>query len=79
MPLRLHRESALSICRFSVGFGSTAYGVDAQCGVLTVAENPALSDGRKIALHVDVLPALDPNANGFPIFHLEGGPGASAI
>lgn len=69
----------LTYCRFSVGSGVMMRYVDAKCGVLHVPENPALPAGRKIDLQIYVLPALNPDTKGLPIFHLEGGPGASAI
>lgn len=69
----------LSDCPFSVGLGEAKSSVDAKCGVLSVPEDRSQSSGRKIDLHVVVLPALKANATGLPIFHLEGGPGGSAI
>jgi len=58
---------------------SGAAGVEAQCGTLSVAENPALPNARKIALHVAWVPADD---NGQtppdPVFMLAGGPGQAA-
>jgi pimeloyl-ACP methyl ester carboxylesterase len=54
-------------------------GVEAQCGTLSVAENPALPRGRRIALHIAWVPADD---NGQtqpdPVFLLAGGPGQAA-
>ncbi len=58
---------------------SGAAGVEAQCGTLSVAENPALPQGRRIALHIAWVPADD---NGQtqpdPVFMLAGGPGQAA-
>ena len=58
---------------------SGAAGVEAQCGTLSVAENPALPDGRRIALHIAWVPADD---NGQtqpdPVLMLAGGPGQAA-
>ena len=58
---------------------SGAAGVEAQCGTLSVAENPALPHGRRIALHIAWVPADD---NGQtqpdPVFMLAGGPGQAA-
>src|SRR5258708_31103745 len=65
----------LSACQFSVGLGDQQHSVDAQCGVLAVPEDPAKPDGKKIDLHVAVLPATGPNKKPEPIFHFEGSPG----
>lgn len=53
----------------------------ALCGVVQVPENWAQeqSGGRKLDLHVAVVPAKNKDAKQPPIFHMEGGPGASAI
>src|SRR5258708_4365120 len=69
----------LSACQFSVGLGDQQHSVDAQCGVLPVPEDPTKPHGKKIDLHVTVLPATGPNKKPEPIFHFEGGPGGSAI
>jgi pimeloyl-ACP methyl ester carboxylesterase len=54
-------------------------GVEAQCGTLSVAENPALPRGRRIPLHIAWVPADD---NGQtqpdPVLMLAGGPGQAA-
>ena len=56
-----------------------APGVEAQCGRLSVAENPALPQGRKVALHVAWIPAdEDGEKSPDPVFLLAGGPGQSA-
>ncbi len=49
-----------------------------RCGTLEVSENRSTRTGRRIGLHVVVLPALEPPAKADPIFWLEGGPGAAA-
>lgn len=53
--------------------------VEAQCGTLSVAENPAATDGRRIDLRIAWLPA-DNNATGLPdpVFFIAGGPGQAA-
>jgi pimeloyl-ACP methyl ester carboxylesterase len=48
------------------------------CGVLPVPENPARPDGRKIELHIVVLPALQKDSQRVPLFDLAGGPGIAA-
>ncbi len=69
----------LTPCPFEVGIGAAKSSVDARCGVFKVPEDRQNPNNRHVDLHVVVLPALNANAKGLPIFHLEGGPGASAI
>jgi pimeloyl-ACP methyl ester carboxylesterase len=52
--------------------------VAARCGVLEVAENPAVPSGRAIGLHVAVVPALNRRSRAAPLFLLAGGPGQAA-
>ncbi|HWM91897.1 MAG TPA: alpha/beta fold hydrolase [Thermoanaerobaculia bacterium] len=49
------------------------------CGKLPVWENREARSGRKIDLHVVVLPAKSPSPVPDPLFYLSGGPGESAI
>ena len=56
------------------GFGR----LPARCGTLTVAENPALPDGRKIELFVAVLPALSKVAEPDAFTVIAGGPGQAS-
>jgi pimeloyl-ACP methyl ester carboxylesterase len=51
---------------------------DGYCGTYDVAENPAEPDGRKIALKIVVLPALNAKPQPDPLFFLAGGPGQAA-
>lgn len=53
-------------------------GVQARCGNLRVAENPAAPKGRQITLRVVVLPATTSDRAADPLFYLEGGPGGAA-
>ena len=69
----------LIACHLDAGVGDVKHPIDAQCGTLDVPEDYTHPQGRALTLHFMILPALKPNANGLPIFHLEGGPGASAI
>ena len=56
-----------------------APGVEAQCGSLPVAENPALPQGRKITLNIAWIPADEDGEKApDPVFLLAGGPGQSA-
>ena len=51
---------------------------DALCGAYEVFEDRAAKTGRKIKLHVLVLPALVERPAPDPIFYLAGGPGGAA-
>ncbi len=51
---------------------------DAVCARYEVFENRAAKTGRKIALNVVMLPALDEKPAPDPIFYFAGGPGAAA-
>jgi pimeloyl-ACP methyl ester carboxylesterase len=51
----------------------------AECGALTVAENPEQPDGRKIDLFVARVPAISLNKKPDPLFLIAGGPGTSAV
>ncbi|HST19092.1 MAG TPA: alpha/beta fold hydrolase [Gaiellaceae bacterium] len=56
----------------------TYYGhISARCGSLLVPEDPADRHGRKIALHLAVIPATRQPPAG-ALFYLEGGPGGAA-
>src|SRR6202043_232100 len=50
----------------------------AECGVLSVAENPHDPEGRHIGLHVARVPAISRRKQADPLFILAGGPGAAA-
>src|SRR5256886_17289482 len=52
--------------------------VAAECGVLSVAENPHDPAGRHIPLHVARLPAISRRKQPDPLSILAGGPGAAA-
>ena len=49
-----------------------------RCGTLTVLENPADPEGRKISLDLVVLPAKDGSYRPDAVFYLVGGPGSAA-
>ena len=51
---------------------------EAQCGVLDVLEDDANGNGRRIALHVAVLPAQAAAPAPDPVFVFAGGPGQGA-
>lgn len=48
---------------------------EALCGTVSVPEDPGRPDGRRLALDVVVLPALEGLHSGGALFQLEGGPG----
>lgn len=52
--------------------------LDAQCGTLTVFENPETQTGRQIGLHLAVIPAVSRDPAPDPLFFLAGGPGQAA-
>ncbi len=52
--------------------------VAAECGVLSVAENPADAHSRRIGLHVARVPAISRRKLADPLFVLAGGPGQAA-
>jgi len=63
-------RDALTSC--SVG------GAVARCGTLDVYENRAAKSGRKIALNIVVVPAVNAHHAADPVFWLAGGPGGGA-
>jgi pimeloyl-ACP methyl ester carboxylesterase len=68
---------AFQPCTLAPQFGTA--GVEAQCGTLRVAENPAAADGRKIDLNIAWVQADGDNELATdPVFMLAGGPGQSA-
>lgn len=66
----------LTPCRLAhpQGLGS----VEARCGMLEVAEDPARPTGRRIGLSIAVLPAISARGKADPLFLLAGGPGQGA-
>lgn len=50
----------------------------ARCGSLSVAENPAKPDGRRLSLNIVVVPARNGHALPDPVVFLSGGPGQAA-
>ena len=77
LPIRKLGNIAFTPCTLAPQFGAAS--VEAQCGTLSVAENPALPNGRKIALNIALVPA-DEEAEVLPdpVFMLAGGPGQAA-
>ncbi|HSR64776.1 MAG TPA: alpha/beta hydrolase, partial [Xanthomonadaceae bacterium] len=76
-PPRRFGALAFTPCTLAPVLGAS--GVEAQCGTLSVAENPAAPHGRRIALNIAWVPAGDDNpTEPDPVFMLAGGPGQSA-
>jgi pimeloyl-ACP methyl ester carboxylesterase len=77
VPVRRLGRIAFTPCTLAPQFGAAS--VEAQCGTLSVAENPALPGGRRIALNIAWVPA-DEEADVLPdpVFMLAGGPGQAA-
>ena len=72
---QLHQASAtdrLKPCKAAEGPS------DAFCGTLDVWENRQAKSGRKIALKIEILPALKQKYAPDPLFFLAGGPGQGA-
>src|ERR1700756_4531340 len=67
---------ALSACEIEHPLLHTV--VAAECGVLTVAENPQRPGGRQIGLAVARVPAVSRRKRPDPLFVLAGGPGQAA-
>jgi len=66
----------LTPCRLT--HPSQLVSVEAQCGKLAVAENPAAPAGRQINLFVARIPAVNEHGRPDPLFLLAGGPGLAA-
>ena len=76
-PERKLGRIAFKPCTLSPPMG--AQSLEAQCGTLSVPENPAQPKGRQIALHVAWIPADESgNHDPDPVFLIAGGPGQSA-
>jgi len=74
---RMLGSIAFKPCTLAPQLGAS--NVEAQCGSLPVAENPAQPEGRKIALNIAWIPAdEDGETAPDPVFMLAGGPGQSA-
>jgi pimeloyl-ACP methyl ester carboxylesterase len=55
-----------------------AASVAAECGTLSVPEDPARVDGRRIGLAIARVPAINSSSTAPPLYVLAGGPGAAA-
>jgi pimeloyl-ACP methyl ester carboxylesterase len=66
----------LTPCRLT--HPSQLVSVEAQCGRLTVPEDPAVPGGRQLQLFVARIPAINEHGRPDPLFLLAGGPGLAA-
>ena len=74
---RMYGRIAFHPCTLAPQYG--AMSVEAQCGTLSVPEDRAKPDGRKLALAIAWVPAGDNgDVAADPVFMLAGGPGQSA-
>ena len=77
-PPRMFGSIAFQPCTLASPMAGA--GVPAQCGTLSVAEDPARPRGRKIALEIAWIPAGEGGSDRRdPVFMLAGGPGQAAV
>ena len=75
---RMFGAIAFEPCSLAAPMSRTS--LQAQCGWLTVAENPERPQGRKLKLRIAWLPPEnEADAEPDPVFMLAGGPGQSAL
>jgi len=67
---------SLSPCQLHQALDLTL--IQAECGRLSVPENPAAPHGRQIGLRIAVVPAISTRKRPDPLFVLAGGPGMAA-
>lgn len=79
LPTPAIAQASLAPCKIPLGIGTAAKETDAECLVVEVPEDRSKPDGKKLAISVTLLRAQNPQSVYAPIFHLDGGPGASAI
>ncbi len=70
-------QIALEPCR--IGDIDGLMSVEARCGRLSVPEDPAAPEAKRIDLAVAIVPAVATRAKPDPLFLLAGGPGQGAI
>ena len=70
------RRIALKPCQLSAPGSATR--LRAECGKLTVYEDRATQSGRRIELHIAVIPALSRTPEPDPLFFITGGPGEAS-
>lgn len=79
----LEQESATNAimqpCPGFVETGKSPLVYGAECGELSLKENPADADSADIRVAILRLPAISPVADADPLFLIQGGPGGSSI
>ena len=78
-PINAQASVKLTACTLDIGLGEIKQKIAAECGVLPVPEDYSQPAGRKLDIHFTILRATNPTTTAAPIFHMEGGPGGSAI
>jgi pimeloyl-ACP methyl ester carboxylesterase len=77
MPLSL-AVAALVLAPCHIEHPAKLTAIAAECGTLSVAEDPARPQGRHIALHVARVPAINRRKQLDPLFVIAGGPGMAS-
>src|SRR5690348_13103637 len=72
------RSAGLALTACQLEHPERISSVTAECGVLSVPENPARPAGRRIGLSVARVPATNKHKSADPLFVLAGGPGMAA-
>lgn len=75
----LAASAIMQRCPGFVETGKSPLVYGAECGELTVKENPADASSNDIRVAILRLPAISPIANADPLFLIQGGPGGSSI
>ncbi len=78
-PTPTHSDPSLALTECQLTTAGIPTTVDARCGALAVAENPAAPAGRQIKLNIAVVPAVSRNPQPDPLFILAGGPGQAIV
>lgn len=73
------KNSFMQPCPGFVEVGKAPLVFGAECGELTVKENPADEKSADIVLSILRLPAISPSPEADPLFLIQGGPGGSSI
>lgn len=78
LPARTLGEIAFVKCELPVVGTRPTNPINAECATLSVPENWATPEGRKLELAIAFIPSRSPKAAPDPVFMLAGGPGQSA-
>ena len=70
-------KTFLSLCPGFNETGKSPLVYGAECGNLSLPENPEDPSGNRIDIAVLRLPAISPVAKADPVFFIQGGPGGS--